>query len=41
MKTKTMLINDSNDFNSGTKYIRFTNLVPYLEEAEEVIECIF
>jgi len=43
MKTKTIFINDSNDFDSGTKYmyIRSTNLVPYLEEEEEVIECIF
>jgi hypothetical protein len=43
MKTKTIFINDSNDFDSGTKYmyIRSTNLVPYLEEEEEeVIECI-
>ena len=43
MKTKTIFINDSNDFDSGTKYmyIRSTNLVPHLEEEEEeVIECI-
>jgi hypothetical protein len=37
MKIKTILINDSNDFNSGTKYMRLTNLVPYLEEEEEEV----